>query len=152
MKKIARRDFVKGAAAGTVVAGAGVLAGFQSAFSASTARAPATVQKEARAEYTVLNPRADLPDYEAKPLAPRLATLAGKTVFVTSKEEGGAPLGRGTAIEIARALPKAVPGVKVVYEKSTLRGEEPAEPPLFTIGTQQWAQKNADAVISVLGY
>jgi hypothetical protein len=79
-------------------------------------RAGAAMQAKVPAaeEYAVLNPRADRPPIEASALAPRLASLAGKTVYVYGSDFDLKP-GLELMIEVARGLAKAAPGIKVVY-------------------------------------
>jgi hypothetical protein len=79
-------------------------------------QAGAAMQGKAPAaeEYAVLNPRADRPPIDATALAPRLASLAGKTVYVYGSDFDLKP-GMEFMIEVARGLAKAAPGIKVVY-------------------------------------
>ena len=82
---------------------------------ATSPQAKTTPAKASVAEkYAVLNPRADLPPIDAKALAPRLATLEGKTVYVNGSDMVMNP-GQEIMLMIARGLAKSVPGIKVVY-------------------------------------
>ena len=65
-------------------------------------------------KYTVLNPRAELPPIDAKALAPRLASLEGKTVYVNGSD-ANMNAGLEIMLMIARGLAQTVPGIKVVY-------------------------------------
>jgi hypothetical protein len=55
-----------------------------------------------------------LPPIDAKALAPRLASLEGKTVYVNGSD-ANMNAGNEIMIMIARELATTVPGIKVVY-------------------------------------
>jgi hypothetical protein len=123
---------------------------------AAPAKAPA-VEK-----YAVLNPRADLPPIDAKALAPRLASLEGKTVYVNGSD-ANMNAGLEIMLLIARGLAKAVPGIKVVY-LSDRYGDAKVDSVVPSIQIVRNptdahsrdifkdAQGKADAVVTGLGY
>ena len=85
------------------------------AVSPKVAKATPTKAKAVSGEkYAVLNPRADRPAIDAKALAPRLASLEGKTVYVYGLDYV-MNTGDEIMIMVARGLAKAAPGIKVVY-------------------------------------
>jgi hypothetical protein len=112
-------------------------------------------------QYTVLNPRADLPPIDAKPLAPRLASLQGKTVYVYGSDFAMNP-GLEIMVMIARGLAQSVPGIKVVYisdkygdaKADTVDpGIRIAEQSLVTSFTDTLKEaEKADAVVTGLGF
>lgn len=121
------------------------------------AKAGAAVEK-----YAVLNPRADLPPIDAKALAPRLASLEGKTVYVNGSDMVMNP-GQEIMLMIARGLAKSVPGIKVVY-MSDRYGDATADSVVPEVrivknqidahyySTHKEAEKGAHAVVTGLGY
>ena len=110
----------------------------------------------------VLNPRADLPPIDAKALAPRLASLEGKTVYVNGSD-ANMNAGLEIMLMIARGLAQKVPGIKVVY-LSDRYGDATADSvvPAVRIARNptdahsrdifKEAEKGADAVVTGLGY
>jgi hypothetical protein len=113
-------------------------------------------------QYAVLNPRADLPPIDAKALAPRLASLEGKTVYVNGSDMVMNP-GQEIMLMIARGLAKSVPGIKVVY-MSDRYGDATSDSVVPEVrivknqidahyyNTHKEAEKGADAVVTGLGY
>ena len=125
-------------------------------------KAKTTPAKAVAEKYAVLNPRADLPPIDAKALAPRLATLEGKTVYVNGSDMVMNP-GQEIMLMIARGLAKSVPGIKVVY-MSDRYGDATADSVVPEVrivknqidahyyNTHKDAEKGADAVVTGLGY
>jgi hypothetical protein len=126
---------------------------------------PAAVATKAAAkpeQYAVLNPRADFPPIDAKALAPRLATLEGKTVYVYGSDYVMNP-GLEIMLMIARGLAQAVPNIKVVYI-SDRYGDATADSVVPAVRIAKYttdahhydtfkeAEKGADAVVTGLGY
>ena len=113
-------------------------------------------------EISVLNPRADLPPIDAKPLAPRLASLEGKTVYVNGSD-ANMNAGQEIMLMVARELAQSVPGIKVVY-LSDRYGDATADSVVPSVriaknptdahhfDTFKEAEEKADAVVTGLGY
>jgi hypothetical protein len=125
-------------------------------------QAKATPAKAAAEKYTVLNPRADRPPIDAKALAPRLTSLAGKTVYVNGSDFDLKP-GLEIMLEVARGLAKAAPGIKVAYISDrygnvTVDSVDPtiriARDRVDTEHRETFkeAEKQADAVVTGLGF
>ena len=113
-------------------------------------------------EITVLNPRADLPPIMAHPLAPRLSSLEGKTVYINGSD-ANMNAGNEIMLMVARALAQAVPSMKVVYLSdrygdvtndtivpSILIAKNPTD--AHHLDTFKEAEQKADAVVTGLGY
>jgi hypothetical protein len=66
--------------------------------------------------FAVLNPAGVGKEAAPLPLAPRVADLAGKTVYCISQHVGEADK---FLKKVARALPTMIPGVKAVFRKKT---------------------------------
>ena len=125
--------------------------------------APAATKATAKPEhYAVLNPRADLPPIEAKALAPRLASLEGKTVYVYGSDYVMSP-GLEVMLMIARGLAQAAPNAKIVYisDRYGDAAVDSVVPSLriakYTTDAHHYdtfkeAEKGADAVVTGLGY
>ena len=125
--------------------------------------APGATQAAAKPEqYAVLNPRADLPPIDAKALAPRLASLEGKTVYVNGSD-ANMNAGLEIMLMVARGLAQTVPGIKVVYLSdrygdatadsvvpSVRIAKNPTDAHHFDIFKE--AEKGAHAVVTGLGY
>jgi hypothetical protein len=132
------------------------------AMSSPKARAtPAKAKAVAAEKYTVLNPRADRPAIDAKALAPRLASLEGKTVYVYGLDYV-MNAGSEIMIMVARGLAQTVPGIKVVYV-SDRYGDATADAvvPALRIAKNRVDTDNyntfkeaekADAVVTGLGF
>jgi hypothetical protein len=141
MKEMTRRNFVKRAAAGAVLTpAAGILAGFTLPMT-STATA---ADKPTVPTFTVLNPRPDKASISVPGLAPRLARLDGKTVYILGLQNS-----LDQMLPYARALKAAVPtaNVRFIYDVPTSPGEyvhvaRPADEPAFTVLTLKEAQKD----------
>jgi hypothetical protein len=130
---------------------------------AGSPKAKATPAKTVAAEkYAVFNPRADMPPIDAKALAPRLATLEGKTVYVYGSDYV-MNSGLEIMLMIARGLAQAAPNIKVVYI-SDRYGDATADSVVPAVriakyttdahhyNTFKEAEQNADAVVTGLGY
>ena len=113
-------------------------------------------------QHAVLNPRADLPPITANALAPRLASLEGKTVYVNGSD-ANMNAGLEIMLMISRELAQNVPGIKVVYLSdrygdatadsvvSSVRiAKNPTDAHHFDIFKE--AEQKADAVVTGLGY
>ena len=124
---------------------------------------PAPAKPTAKPEqYAVLNPRADLPPIDAKALAPRLASLDGKTVYVYGSDYV-MNAGLEIMLMVARGLAQTVPNIKVVYLSdrygdatadsvvpSVRIARNPTDAHHFDIFKE--AEKGAHAVVTGLGY
>ena len=124
---------------------------------------PAPAKPTAKPEqYAVLNPRADLPPIDAKALAPRLASLDGKTVYVYGSDYV-MNAGLEIMLMVARGLAQAVPNAKVVYI-SDRYGDATADSAVSALRIAKYttdahhydtfkeAEQRADAVVTGLGY
>ena len=102
---------------------------------------PAVVAQDAK--ITVLNPRGTPPPTPLIPMAPRLNSLEGKTIyFIDIKYEGGASLLR----EIMAWFTQNIPTAKLVFmEKAGFYDQE---------DPKQWAEikQKADAVVMAVGH
>jgi len=128
-----------------------------------TQPAPVATKAAAKPEqYAVLNPRADVPPIDAKALAPRLASLEGKTVYVYGSDYVMNP-GLEIMLMIARGLAQAAPNAKVVYisdryDDATADSVVPAvRIAKYTTDAHHYdtfkeAEQKADAVVTGLGY
>jgi hypothetical protein len=67
---------------------------------------------ENEATYAVLNPSGIKPSVGIIPLAPRIASLNGKTVYCVSQHVRGADTFQKKVVEL---LPGYAPGVKAIY-------------------------------------
>jgi hypothetical protein len=151
MKEITRRDFVKNSAAAGVVMAA---AGGTLASSVSAATAPA---KSTEGTFTVLNPRPDKEPIDVPGLAPRLASLDGKSIYVLNDQNS-----LDDMLEYTRALKAAVPTANVffVYDVPTSPGEmiivkRPADEPgikILTLAEVEKDPKKANAAVVGNGY
>jgi hypothetical protein len=125
-------------------------------------KAKVTPAKAVAEKYAVLNPRADLPPIDAKALAPRLASLEGKTVYVNGSD-ANMNAGLEIMLMVARGLAQTVPGIKVVYLSdrygdatadsvvpSVRIAKNPTDAHHFDIFKE--AEKGANAVVTGLGY
>lgn len=113
-------------------------------------------------EISVLNPRANLPPIQANPLAPRLSSLEGKTVYVNGSD-ANMNAGSEIMLMVARALAQAEPGMKVVYlsDRYGDAAVDPIVPSLqivqnptdsYHMDVSKEAEQKADAVVTGLGY
>ncbi len=154
MKEITRRDFVKGAAAGAVIAPAGgVLAGSMLAITSEATAA----DKPPAPTFTVLNPRPDKEPIDVPGLAPRLASLEGKTIYVLNDQNSLEEM-----LAYTRALKAALPTTNVcfIYDVPTSVGEmiivkKPADEPgikILTLAEVQKDPKKAHAAIVGNGF
>ena len=125
--------------------------------------APAATKAAAKPEQNaVLNPRADHPPIDAKALAPRLASLEGKTVYVYGSDYVMSP-GLEVMLMIARGLAQAAPNAKIVYI-SDRYGDAAVDSVVSSLRIAKYttdahhydtfkeAEKGADAVVTGLGY
>ncbi len=62
--------------------------------------------------YAVLNPAGMKPNVGMTPLAPRISSLSGKTVYCVSQHVRGADTFQKKVVEL---LPQYAPGIKAVY-------------------------------------
>jgi len=67
---------------------------------------------------TVLNPAISSPMVERVPLAPRAATLEGKTIYLVDMQWGGPQAGYSVFEEMQKWFAKNMPSVKVVLKRS----------------------------------
>ena len=67
---------------------------------------------------TVLNPAISSPMVERVPLAPRAATLEGKTIYLVDMQWGGPQAGYSVFEEMQKWFAKNMPSVKVVVKRS----------------------------------
>ena len=68
---------------------------------------------------TVLNPAISSPMVERVPLAPRAATLEGKTIYLVDMQWGGPQAGYSVFEEMQKWFSKNMPSVKVVLKRSS---------------------------------
>jgi hypothetical protein len=73
-------------------------------------------QVAAEPTYTVLNPEAPLPEIDTKALAPRLSSLAGKTILIYDNHGGYEKPMAGMAAQLRPLLP---PDAKIIYYSPT---------------------------------
>jgi hypothetical protein len=154
MKEMTRRDFVKGAAAGAVITPAGgVLAGSMLAITSEATAA----EKPTAPTFSVLNPRPDKEPIDVPGLAPRLASLDGKTIYVLNDQNS-----LDEMLAYTRALKAALPAANVcfIYDVPTSVGEmiivkKPADEPgvkILTLAEAQKDPKKANAAIVGNGF
>lgn len=117
---------------------------------------------QATEQITVLNPRANLPAIKAVPLARRLTSLEGKTVYVNGSD-ANMNAGLEIMLMVARELAQNVPDVKVVY-LSDRYGDVTADSVVPSVRIAKnptdahhldifkEAEQKADAVVTGLGY
>jgi hypothetical protein len=115
-------------------------------FTAENNRAQAQGRKAAPAEAktTVLNPLGTPPPVKLKPMAPRPASLEGKTIYVV---DDGFVGGDNLLLEMVDWFAKNYPNTKAVFKRKGGMGFEAEDPAL-------WAEirKNAGAVIIGMGH
>jgi hypothetical protein len=95
------------------------------------------------AKITVLNPKGTPPPTPLIPMAPRLTSLEGKTIyFIDIKYEGGASLLR----EIMAWFSENIPTAKLVFREN--QGSYDEEAPAL------WAEikQKADAIVMAVGH
>jgi hypothetical protein len=97
-------------------------------------------QVVAEPTYTVLNPEAPLPEIDTKALAPRLSSLAGKTILIYDNHGGYEKPMAGMAAQLRPLLP---PDAKIVYYSPTTTTWTPDDQKLIP---------QADAAIVGHGY
>jgi hypothetical protein len=98
-----------------------------SAFSQNTPKVPATDSREL---VTVLNPAVASKMAERLPLAPRLATLEGKTIYMVDINWGGPEAALSIFEEMQAWFARTMPGVKTVI-KMKRGGYEADDPALW---------------------
>ena len=105
----------------------------------------AQAQGKAKAveKITVLNPMGTPPPIKLKPMAPRLNTLDGKTIYVVNQGYLGTD---NLLAEMIVWLEREYPKTKFVYQELG-RSAGPEPPPLFAE-----IKEKADAVIMGLGH
>jgi hypothetical protein len=106
-------------------------------------RAQAQTKAGAVEKITVLNPMGTPPPIKLKPMAPRLTTLEGKTIYVVNQGYLGTD---NLLAEMIIWLQKEYPKTKFVY-KELGRSMGPEPPPLFAE-----IKEKADGVIMGLGH
>jgi hypothetical protein len=117
----------------------GLFCSFQSSNNAAQAQGKTTEQK-----ITVLSPRGKPPAIQLKPMAPRLDTLDGKTVYLVNDGYLGTDILLGEMQEWFKAN---MPKVNTLYKPMTGGGFVAEDPAL-------WAEikEKADAVIMGMGH
>jgi len=83
---------------------------------AGTAPAPAAAGCESNGLVTVLNPAIETKLAERVPLAPRLSTLEGKTIYLVDTDWGGMDQNGGILHEMQAWFAQKVPSVKTIYK------------------------------------
>ena len=98
----------------------------------------------AEARITVLNPLGTPPPVKLKPIAPRPATLEGKTIYVV---DDGFIGGDNLLQEMVEWFTQNMPNTKAIYKRKGGGGFETEDPNL-------WAEikQNANAVIIGMGH
>ena len=103
----------------------------------------AQTKAKAVEKITVLNPMGTAPPIKLKPMAPRLTTIEGKTIYVVNQGYLGTD---NLLAEMIVWLQREYPKTKFVYKELGMSmGPEP--PPLFAE-----IKEKADAVIMGLGH
>jgi hypothetical protein len=117
----------------------GLFCSFQTSNNPARAQGKAIEQK-----ITVLSPRGKPPAIQLKPMAPRLNTLDGKTVYLVNDGYLGTDILLG---EMQAWLKENMPKVKTFYKPMTGGGFTAEDPAL-------WAEikQKADAVIMGMGH
>jgi len=117
----------------------GLFCSFQISNNPAQAQGKATEQK-----ITVLSPRGKPPAIQLKPMAPRLNTLDGKTVYLVNDGYLGTDILLG---EMQAWFKENMPKVNTLYKPMTGGGFTAEDPAL-------WAEikKKADAVIMGMGH
>jgi hypothetical protein len=82
-------------------------------------------------EYTVLNPEAQLPEVDTKPLSPRLSGFAGKTIVIYDNRGGYEKPMRGLADQLKALLPE---GTRFVYYTPTTTSWNAADQARVRVG------------------
>ena len=113
--------------------------------SLQTSNNPARAQGNAIEQITVLSPRGKPPAIQLKPMAPRLDTLDGKTLYLINDGYLGTDILLGEMLDWFKAN---MPKVNVLYNPMTGGGFTAEDPVL-------WAElqaKKADAVVMGMGH
>jgi hypothetical protein len=101
---------------------------------------PAAKKAVSEPTYAVLNPEAPLPEIDTKALAPRLSSLAGKTILIYDNHGGYEKPMAGLAAQLKPLLP---PDAKIIYYSPTTTSWTPDDQKLIP---------QADAAIVGHGY
>ncbi|MBN1567418.1 MAG: hypothetical protein JXA73_06200 [Acidobacteria bacterium] len=111
-----------------------------------TTNNPAQAQGKAMEQkITVLSPRGKPPAIQLKPMAPRLDTLEGKTVYLVNDGYLGTDILLGEMLAWFKAN---MPKVNVLYKPMTGGGFTAEDPALWA----EFKEKKADAVIMGMGH
>lgn len=78
--------------------------------------APAAASSESNGLVTVLNPAIETKLAERIPLAPRLSTLAGKTIYLVDTNWGGMDQNGGILKDMQAWFARNMPSVKTIYK------------------------------------
>ncbi len=102
-----------------------LVAGAPSFASASPGPAPAAASSESNGLVTVLNPGIATKFAERKPLAPRLHTLEGKTIYLVDTDWDGQT--SGVLQEMQAWFAQHMPSVKIIYKmkRGTFVADDP---------------------------
>lgn len=108
------------------------------------AQAQAKKSAPAESKITVLNPLGNPPPVKLKPMAPRLTSLNGKTIYVV---DDGFIGGDNLLREMVDWFAKNYPNTKAIFKRKGGMGFEAEDPAL-------WAEikQNANAVIIGMGH
>jgi hypothetical protein len=114
-------------------------------FCSYTVNHQAQAQGASQEKITVLTPLGTPPPIKLRPMAPRPASLEGKTVYVLDQ---GYPNSDKLMMEVTAWFEKNMPGTKAVFRRMG-RGSKPSPgtPDLFAE-----IKKNADAVVIGTGH
>jgi hypothetical protein len=114
-------------------------------FCSYTVNYQAQAQGASQEKITVLTPLGTPPPIKLRPMAPRPASLEGKTVYVLDQ---GYPNSDKLMMEVTAWFEKNMPGTKAVFRRMG-RGSKPSPgtPDLFAE-----IKKNADAVVIGTGH
>ena len=118
----------------------GLFCSFQASNNLAQAQAKAIDQK-----ITVLSPRGKPPAIQLQPMAPRLNTLDGKTVYLINDGYLGTDILLGEMLAWFKAN---MPKVNVLYKPMTGGGFTAEDPVLWA----ELKEKKADAVIMGMGH
>ncbi len=112
-------------------------------YHALNSQAQGTAKKAADPIITVLNPLGTPPPLELKPMAPRLNTMDGKTIYIV---DDGYPGSDNLLLELEKGFKEAYPKTNFHYvKKSTFMAQK--DEPLW-----KEMQEKADAMVIALGH
>ena len=92
---------------------------------------------------TVLNPAISSPMVERVPLAPRAATLEGKTIYLVDMQWGGPQAGYSVFEEMQKWFAKNMPSVKTVLRRT--KGN------MFTDDPELWKEISEKGDAAIIG-